>query len=155
MAFYGFSRGPQISRHTEQALHHIRRDLMTHFLPPASAQSPQPSPPHQPSSHHARETEKRRESCHSPPVHGWTEERKGQPPVREVKKRSMLASVPAASGPPEPTLTPFSRGQPSLSTGRALQKATRKGSDQTTNMKCQKPSRVKSCKTQHTSWKSA
>lgn len=59
---------------------------MTHFFPPASAQSPQPSPPHQPSSRSLGETEKRREGCHSPPVHGWMEERKGQPPVREVKK---------------------------------------------------------------------
>lgn len=64
---------------------------MTHFLPPASALSPQSSPPHQPCSQHAGETEKRRKGCHSPPVHGWMEERKGQPPVREVNK--VLVSI--------------------------------------------------------------
>lgn len=84
---------------------------MTHFLPPASAPSPQPTPPHKPSSQHARDWKKKERL--SLTTSSWLDggTQGAATWERGKKKMSLLASVPAAPGLPEPTLTyPIPKG---------------------------------------------
>lgn len=71
---------------------------MTHFLPPAQPKALNPLHPTNPALNIQERLETRRED-HSPPVHGWMEEHKEQPPVTEEEKVpvSICLSSPWAS----------------------------------------------------------